>query len=117
MKGALFAIAFVLVLGTFLLAPGQMFKQMPIDDALPLALWWVSPLSIYVLFCRSRRGTLIVGTAFICAIGAILTSIYTSESSTVGIGLFTVPILLWIGMAVGVAAETLIGARIRHRNR
>jgi hypothetical protein len=97
-------LALVAVLTTFLLASGESLDAGGVL-AVPLAIWWTSPLVIYFVFCRTRLGSLLIGAAFILIVAALLTALYTDQSSMAAIGLFTIPVLLWLGMAVAVTVE------------
>jgi len=75
--------------------------------ALPLALWWLLPFAMGTFASRSFVGALLIDGVVSIAIAAGLIAIYSSESSTAAIGLFTLPAL-----AVGLALAGLLIERI-----
>lgn len=84
---------------------------MPMGNAFWLAAWWVSPLIVYLSFCRTNLGAISIGLGFIGSAGLGLFDLYTSDSSTAALGLFAIPVLLWAGMIVAVLIELAISRR------
>jgi len=75
------------------------------------ATWWAAP-ALGLFGHRSWAGTLVSGVAFLVASAACLVTMYTSEGSTVGIGLLTIPVMRWL-LAVGLALGAWAISRIR----
>jgi len=75
--------------------------------ALPLTLWWLLPLAVGTLASRSFVGALLIDGVVSTVIAAGLIAIYTSESSTAAVGLFTLPAL-----ALGLALAGLLIERV-----
>ena len=100
-------LAALVTLGTFLFFRGKTVDaRTPL--ALPLAGWWISPLLVYHMACRTVLGSLLIGVSFLAALVAFLIVLYGEKSSTAAIGFFTIPMVLWIGMVLAVALERLL---------
>jgi len=100
---------FVLALGTFSLATGESVDARGVG-AVPLAMWWVSPLLAYRILVRSRVGAVAIGLVSMTALAAGLLALYRTESSTAAIGLVTIPMLLWLVVVGALIVERIVRA-------
>jgi hypothetical protein len=103
-RGTVCAVAAVALIAVLLTARG---KSVDARNALaiPLALWWLSPLAYYWWRVTTVSGAWIVGAGFIGAGAWFLISIYRDEGSTAAVSFLFVPLLLWPGMVIVVEAE------------
>lgn len=81
--------------------------------AFPLTAWWVSPLGLYWVLCKTRVTAATVGGAFLVAEAGFLLAVYSDDSSTAAIGFVTIPFLLWIGTALAAGTARVITKRRR----
>jgi len=70
--------------------------------AVPLALWWLSPLSYYWWRTTAIAEAWIVGAGFIGISAWLLFSIYRDEGSTAAVSFLVAPLLLWPGVVIAV---------------
>jgi hypothetical protein len=106
--------AFLLALGTFLLATGESVDARGIG-AVPLAMWWASPFLAYRTLVRTRSGQVVIGLVGVVALVTALLALYKSDSSTSAIGFVTIPMLLFLVIGGGLIAERIVSGR-SHRS-
>ena len=115
-KGPIVLIAAAICLGTFVSAQADSIQRMSILPALYFTAWWIGPLIPYINFCRTIPGSALIGAGFVFGVVASLAAVYGDDHSTAGFGLFTLPVLLYGGMAAALVLETLIVERVGLRS-
>jgi hypothetical protein len=93
-------------------ADGENVQPPSIGWGLVLTAWWLSPLTLYTAACRTTGGAVVLGLGYLATVVMIQPAIVASTSSTAGIGLLTVPVLLWAGMAAAVTVEKVLNRLI-----
>jgi hypothetical protein len=73
--------------------------------ALVAVLWWVSPLVVYYAAVRTRIGAIAIGAAYLVAVAFSVVVLYRQESSTAAVGFFAIPLMLWLGVILGLLLE------------
>lgn len=107
----LFVVAYVMLVGTWLLV-GQAPSIQPLGrsglwSATWMIVWWSSPAST-LFFLQTTAGAVFTGTALLLVGSVALDSAYSSTHSTSGIGLFVLPALVWLVALASLTAEWLL---------
>lgn len=103
-------VAYVLLVGTWLWfghGPSlQSLGRSDLSSAAAMILWLGCPaLTIFLL--QTSVGTIFTGLTLLVANTVALNSIYSSDHSTAGIGLFTLPLLMWLIALALLASESM----------
>lgn len=69
---------------------------------------WAGPFWIYAFLVRTRAGALIGGAGLLAATAGFLVAMFRSTGSTAGIGIFTLPMLLYPLAAALLAMDRLL---------
>ncbi len=98
-----------LVLGFFLFVDlGGMVTGLIHPFSLVAAALWAGPFWLYAFLVRTRTGALITGAVLLAATTGFLVALFRTTHSTAGIGIFTIPTLLYPLGAVVLAIDWLV---------
>ena len=97
---------FSLVTTWLLLGRGPTIQPTDLTSAIWIILWWSSP-ALILFFHQTWVGTLTTGATLLAASAFALHYMYSSTSSTVGIGFLTLPPVGWLITMSMLAAEWL----------
>ena len=75
------------------------------------ALIWSGPFLIYAASVRTRTIAVVGGLTLLTATAAFLIALFRDQGSTAGIGVMTIPLLLYPGSLLVLAVDTLVAAR------
>lgn len=81
---------------------------------LAIVAWWLSPLIMYARSVKTLALAVCIGAAYPIVASAGLVAVFVSDSSTAGIGLGTIPVLLWGGVFALLLTEQVVTSRRRH---
>lgn len=73
-----------------------------------VASWWLSPLALYWTTAGTLPAVVAIGLGYPIGASSGIVAIYVSESSTAGIGILTIPMLLWGGVLAALIVERIV---------
>ena len=106
-RTAVCVVAGVGLISALLIARGR-FVNARNAFAIPVALWWLSPLAYYYWRVATVTGAAVIGAAFIAAGAGLLIQTYRSRSSTAAVNFLIAPVLLWPVMIIAVELDRVL---------
>lgn len=107
-------IGFAGILGIISVAVWLLVDGAEIAFFVVMAVLSSAPFILYMMFMKTRIGTVLTGTVLLVATSGIYANVLMSDSSTAAFGFFVSPMLNFLIVTVGGALDSLLRKRGSH---